>query len=334
MKVLDLYCGMGGFSLGFALALEGAEIHGVDIDRYAVETYNLNLGGFGCGAERADLLVWMPSGKSFDIVVGGPPCQPFSSLNRATSGERHPLFPTFRRYFELVREIRPRAFVFENVPGLLNSGFRELLEAQLLSLGREYRLSRGLLNAAHYGVPQTRARVIVVGIRRDGGKTFSFPRPTHSETGTPRMWLGAREALSGLADGFSVMVAGTTRRSSPNLVRSADSPSFTVAARFTGYAVIYLTWPESGHVRAMTLRESLRVQTFPDWWRFPEDASEQRRRRLVGEAVPPILAYRLAIAVGKALGLRTREPPKEGEWDLPYFRRAFADYFEKVDGDG
>jgi hypothetical protein len=55
---------------------------------------------------------------------------------------------------------------------------------------------------------------------------------------------------------------------------------------------------------------------------------------LVGEAVPPILAYRLAVALGRTLGLRTREPPKEDEWDLPYFRRAFADYFEGTDENG
>jgi hypothetical protein len=53
-----------------------------------------------------------------------------------------------------------------------------------------------------------------------------------------------------------------------------------------------------------------------------------RRYKLVGEAVPPILAYRLAITLGKALGLQTKEPPRAEEWDLPYFRRAFADYFD------
>ena len=62
VRVLDLYCGMGGLSLGIALALEGAEVHGVDIDPYAVSTYNLNLNGLGCRAVVADLLSWRPSG--------------------------------------------------------------------------------------------------------------------------------------------------------------------------------------------------------------------------------------------------------------------------------
>jgi len=75
IRMLDLYCGMGGLSLGFALAL-GAEITGLDIDRWAVETYNLNLARFGCKAMVQDVLKWEPEGE-FDLIVGGSPCQPF-----------------------------------------------------------------------------------------------------------------------------------------------------------------------------------------------------------------------------------------------------------------
>jgi DNA (cytosine-5)-methyltransferase 1 len=97
IRVLDLYCGMGGLSLGFTLALR-AGITGLDIDRWAVETYNLNLGRFGCKAAVQDVLKWEPEGD-FDLVIGGPPCQPFSLANTKRRGEDHPLFPTFPRFF-------------------------------------------------------------------------------------------------------------------------------------------------------------------------------------------------------------------------------------------
>jgi hypothetical protein len=86
---------------------------------------------------------------------------------------------------------------------------------------------------------------------------------------------------------------------------------------------------EKGEViyRKLTVRECLRIQSFPDWWRFPNACPISKRYELVGEALPPILAFRLGIALGRALNLPTGEPPREDEWALPYFRRAFADYF-------
>jgi DNA (cytosine-5)-methyltransferase 1 len=323
---------MGGFSLGFVLALEDTSAYGIDIDRYAVETYNLNLGRFNCRAERADLLVWEPDGKDFDIIIGGSPCQPFSTANRYNMGAKHPLFPTFRRYFELVGAVFPRVFVFENVTGLLRPRFRVLLEAHLSRLARDYHIKYGIFNAADYGVPQTRLRVIVIGIRRDERAEFVFPAPTHSESGKPAKWVGAKEALEGLENDF-IYTAAALGYSDRESIRSADKPIFTILTKFSGTKVICLVW-SSGRIKKLGSREGMRFQSFPDWWRFPETVSETRRMRLVGEAVPPILAYRLAIAVGKALGIRTREPPREEEWDLPYFRRAFADYFDGMGGNG
>jgi DNA (cytosine-5)-methyltransferase 1 len=134
--------------------------------------------------------------------------------------------------------------------------------------------------------------------------------------------------------GFSPLYLSRNRRP------EWDEPSFTVLAsarheplhpasepmvkagrdewRFAAGGVVY---------RRLSVRECLRVQSFPDWWRFPANVSTTKKYRLVGEAVPPILAYRLAVALGRALGLPVREPPREEEWALPYFRRAFANYF-------
>ena len=105
-----------------------------------------------------------------------------------------------------------------------------------------------------------------------------------------------------------------------------DNPSTTVRASFHKIPPD-ATIRQGETYRRLTVRECLRLQSFPDWWMFPKDVSVSRKYRLVGEAVPPILAFRLAVALGKALGLQTREPPDSEEWWLPYFRRAFQDYY-------
>jgi len=435
MRVLDLFCGMGGLSLGAALALEGAEIHGVDIDGHAVETYNLNLSRLGCWAERADLLAWEPGGE-YDMVVGGPPCQAFSLANTKNCGERHPLFPTFRRYFDLVRSLRPVAFVFENVRGLVSQKFRHLLDYQFRALAEAYRIRYSVLNAVDYGVPQKRQRVIVAGIRRDVGVEPVLPQQTHAPHGAALLdsrvlhrWLTVREAIGDLLDAPPIIVHRGHSGGRKTSVAPPDGPSYTVGAMSgggRGRNVMYLLtdhimtekggstygpWDwgcrmmridepantitekhRSGQLvevplmphqekhppldydeparavqshtaktsrdlllplelpattvlgdprasthghhyrrnqyyfRRLTVRECMRLQSFPDWWGWPENISTSKRYKLVGEAVPPILAYRLAVALGKALGIPVKEPPREEDWGLPYFRRAFADY--------
>ena len=87
------------------------------------------------------------------------------------------------------------------------------------------------------------------------------------------------------------------------------------------------------YYRRLSVRECMRLQSFPDWWAFPENTSRTRMYKLVGEAVCPILAYRLAVHIGKFMGWRVREPPRREEWQIPYFYRAFADYFNELRSD-
>jgi DNA (cytosine-5)-methyltransferase 1 len=437
---------MGGLSLGFALALENVEILGLDIDKDAVLTYNLNLVKYGCRARRQDILLWKPSG-SYDIVIGGPPCQPFSHANVTNIGETHPLYPTFPRFFDVILALKPKAFLMENVKGLLRKRFEQILQKQLGRVAGEYNVWHAVLNAVHHGVPQRRERLFVVGIRKDVATEFRFPEPTHGEKPIARLdgtavykWVTLREAIGDLAplsseevsslivtseaverirkeredenrywtkmefpddpDKPARTIAAHTvegvkkstivvpmpaiafRDSEGNVVEipwtrfqdkhkplDPDEPSSTVIsnlAKSSRYALIpvakgdevyqgsfsslYLSrdrrqeWtepsrtvlasarheplhPASGVVyRRLSVKECLRVQSFPDWWRFPVNVSTTKKYKLIGEAVPPVLAYRLALALAKTLGLPTREPPREEEWQLPYFHRAFADY--------
>jgi DNA (cytosine-5)-methyltransferase 1 len=380
VRVLDLYCGMGGLSLGFALAL-GARVTGLDIDKWAVETYNLNLSRFGCRAMVQDVLKWEPKGE-FDLVIGGSPCQPFSVANTKRRGEDHPLFPTFPRFFDIVLKLRPKVFLMENVKGLITKTFARYL-IQQLSRMQDYHVKYAVLNATDYGVPQRRERLFVVGIRKDLGAGFEFPRPTHAQEeyvdlngNRVKKWITLREAIgdiiylppAGKAEMTGKQKTGTIpfmdsagrvielpwslyQKKHPLL--DPDKPSYTLYSHMAkssrdallpvnehimtdwGARVMDADSPantitekhRSGQLlpavyRRLTVRECLRIQSFPDWWRFPDGCSVSRRYKLVGEAVPPILAYRMAVAIGKALGLKVRNVTGS-DFLLPYFGRVF-----------
>jgi DNA (cytosine-5)-methyltransferase 1 len=346
MLALDLYCGMGGLSLGFLLAVEGLRVHGIDVNPLAVKAYNANLPGGR--AEVGDALKWTPE-EEYDLVIGGSPCQPFSIINNRRPATEHPLFPTFARFFDIVVATQPEAFVLENVEGLTDSRNFHHLEAQLARL-RGYRVKWKVLDAADYGVPQRRERLIVVGIRDDLGVQPEFPRSTHAERESLTL-TGERlhrhvtlgEAIADLLDLDPPPGCLLTPRQVERIRRERanasgihwgtmefpdrlDRPCRTISSHTVEGSkreTIVLAWRRG--YRRLTVKECLRIQTFPDWWTLPE-AGEKALHRLVGEAVPPVFAYRLACALARSLGWRTREPPKPEEWMLPFFERAFADY--------
>jgi len=376
MRVLDLYCGMGGLSLGFAIA--GARCYGLDIDKWAVATYNLNLSKLGSKAEIQDVLFWRPSGD-WDLIVGGPPCQPFSLANLRRKGKDHPLYPTFPRYFDVVLALRPQAFLLENVKGLLTRQLKPILEEQLKRVARLYRIRYEVLNAANYGVPQRRERLFVLGIRKDLGIKPTFPPPTHDKEPQVTLdgrridrWVTVREAIGDLLALVPIKLqrphhsrlrqvnswdepSWCLRRNSDrellvpltlpvtdhellnnkiyefeqaSRVMSADKPSYTITVKSrTGPLVETHTLKNSSPVcyRRLTIKECLRLQSFPDWWRFPKATSPSKKYELVGEAVPPVLAYRLAVLIMRLLGGEPKWPPTREDFDLPYFERAFPE---------
>ena len=162
--VLDLFAGCGGLSLGFEAA--GYKTIGYEMDKAATQTYNRNLEG-ECTAIKLDLGFEYPQAE---IIIGGPPCQPFSvgghqkGLEDARDG-----FPIF---IDAVKKLHPSIFMFENVRGLLysNKWYFELVLDELKKLG--YIIEFKLLNAVNFGVPQNRERLFVFGHRAK----FEFPK--------------------------------------------------------------------------------------------------------------------------------------------------------------
>jgi DNA (cytosine-5)-methyltransferase 1 len=213
MNSIELFAGAGGLALGTSHA-GFQHLAVIEWDAHACRTLQANslrhAGGIGqWSVDRRDLrdYHYTPYKGMVDFVFGGPPCQPFSlGGNHKGHEDNRNMFPSAIR---AVREVEPKAFMFENVKGLLRKGFANYFSYIKLQLsypsvirrseedwsdhlGRLERLYTGgvapeynvvyrLLNAADYGVPQQRERVFLVGIRSDIRASFSFPEPTHDE---------------------------------------------------------------------------------------------------------------------------------------------------------
>ena len=197
--VFDLFCGTGGFSYGMEQAALGFETRfGIDVLPIATKTFQQNHTGAAgmCGdirkirraqVEDATRLVR----DEVDVIVGGPPCQGFSSIRpfRSTNDD-DPRNSLFEEYASFVNYFRPRVFVLENVVGLATHKDGETIEImQECFRAVGYNCEWRLLNAANYGVPQKRERLIMIG-GRDGVKPV-FPQPTHHFSGPT---IGYRDA--------------------------------------------------------------------------------------------------------------------------------------------
>ena len=190
-KVVDLFAGVGGLSYGFAHdpafeIIAANEILKPMAEAYSqnhpnVKVYNKDIKEFSIEDLTRDLGV---KKGDVDVVVGGPPCQAYSTVGKRLIDD--PRGKLFQEYYRILSELRPKLFVFENVKGLLSMQGGELINtiSQLFeSLG--YRMHRRLLNAADYGTPQIRERVILIGTLDN--RPFTYPRPTHynPELGEP-----------------------------------------------------------------------------------------------------------------------------------------------------
>jgi DNA (cytosine-5)-methyltransferase 1 len=170
---MDVFAGCGGMTRGFVDTGRFEPVFAVEMDEGAAATYAANFGGGHVVADKIENIAHFPK---VDVVIGGPPCQGFSALNRGGVGlERRTLW---REYLRALRESAPAAFVMENVPELLRSAeydaFSRAVREDLRHLG--YTLEGRILNAADYGVPQRRRRAIVIGIR---GSDVPWPEQTH-----------------------------------------------------------------------------------------------------------------------------------------------------------
>ncbi|MGD2353366.1 DNA cytosine methyltransferase [Bacillus subtilis] len=303
LTVLELFCGGGLGAIGFKAA--GYDIvKALDFDKNAVKAYRHN---FGDHVEQADInAVDIDSLPNTDVVFGGPPCQDFSVAGKGAGvdGERGKLV---WRYLEIIAAKQPKAFVFENVKGLITKRHRPTFDALIEKFNEiGYEISWSVLSAWDYGVAQKRERVFIVGMRKDLGFTFEFPKPLEGDYQTRVL----RDVIGNLPEPIpSELNPQDGRYSSQYLSRNRvvpwDSPAFTVLTNPRDASI----HPADGsltmeHVRngtrnprRFTVRECLRIQSAPDTYVLPDDISLSAQYRIVGNGI----ASRVAWYIGRAL---------------------------------
>jgi len=310
--IVSTFSGCGGLDLGFHM--EGYKtLWANDFSEWAVKSFRENLGDV---IHLNDITKIDPyTDKSIpecDIVLGGFPCQDFSIIWKqpGLNGKRGGLY---RHFLEFVDAKKPKAFIAENVKGLLTANDGKAIETIIKdfeSIEPGYIVKPHLYNFAEYGVPQFRERVLIVGIRRDTGFNFVHPKPTHGPNGY-LPYVTAGDALQGVEkvsfNNERLNCLDKTRRmlelipeggnftdvpkDHPLYVKGMishvyrriklDEPAKTIIAAGGGGTWGY-HFPEP---RPLTNRERARLQSFPDDFKFIGSTTEVRRQ--IGNAVPP-----------------------------------------------
>lgn len=289
--VLDLFAGCGGLSLGFEAA--GFSTIGYEMNPDAAATYNANLKG-NCIVEKLNLDFEYPNAE---IIIGGPPCQPFSvggnqnGVNDSRNG-----FPFF---IDAIRKVKPKVFMFENVRGLLysNKWYLEIVIEELRSLG--YNVEYKLLNAVNFGVPQNRERLFLIGHNSE----FNFPKEENVKTTVGdaisdlmNTFPLESKFLNASQDAYIAKYEKASKCVNPRDLYS-DRPARTLTCRNLSGATgdMQRVKLEDGRRRRVLVREAARLQSFPDSFEFT--GAETSKFNQIGNAVPPLLAYKIALAI-------------------------------------
>ena len=312
---LDLFAGCGGLALGFEAA--GFKTIGYEMSHDACETYNKNLHGvcheliLSCGLELIDRA---------DVIIGGPPCQPFSvgGLQQGRRDSRNG-FPIF---LDAVERYQPKVAVFENVRGMLykNRGYLDEIIRSFQSLN--YSVEVELLNAAAYGVPQRRERLFVVAHRGAWrrARVINTHKPFTSGEALGELALSVPKDAKFLTASMDEYVAKYEAKSKCIRPRDLylDRPSRTVTCRNLCGATgdMLRIRLRDGRRRRLTVKEGARLQGFPDWFDFVGTQDSQFNQ--IGNAVPPLLAKAVAKSVLECLNHENKES------DIAPAERAFS----------
>ena len=324
MNLVSLFAGCGGLDLGFEKA--GFNIVWAnEFDETIHDTYRLNHPNTVLNTSDIRTL----TGEDIpdcDGIIGGPPCQSWSEGGKRL-GIVDPRGQLFLDYIRIVKDRAPKFFVIENVQGILDGKHKESLNRFMSELHNAgYSITYELLNAADYKIPQDRFRVFFIGIRSDLSNKFIFPNAVDSEPITLRKAIGdiietPRYYSDEMVEGdnpqrlnHDVYVGAYDEKyMARNRVRNWDETSFTIQAQARNAPLhpqapkmIYVSSNQRAFVkgaehlyRRLSVRECARIQTFPDSFKFIyQDIKDGYK--MVGNAVPPRLAWYLAIQMKKA----------------------------------
>ena len=316
LRVASLFCGCGGTDIGILGSFDYLGKHyssnhteivyANDIEQSACELFERN---FGIKPDNRDIREVSSSElPEFDILTGGFPCQSFSIVaqNPKRLGIKDEKGMLFFEMCRILRDRHPKCFIAENVKGIMTANKREafpLIIKEFEDSG--YDVKYTVLNAATYGVPQKRERVIIVGFRKDLKIHFEFPETVCNneddyvalrnciEEDVPEKYYFSEKAVAGMMK----------NRESMNKGRAQDisKPCNTVGAHLAKVS-LNSTDPvlfENGRYRRFTPREVARIQSFPD--NFHLVGSESAQYRALGNAIPPVMFWYVARKVSECL---------------------------------
>ncbi len=306
IKAVSLFCGCGGSDTGLHKA--GFQIvFANDCSKYAKALYEANLPETDFRCQDIGEIRSFPDAE---LLVGCYPCQGFSQGGARDSNRK--INYLYRDFDRALGQIRPKAFIVENVPGMRRSDFRHLLRNQIVRFRLAgYLVSHALLNAVDFGVAQERARIFLVGIRSDLGVRYHFPTPTHSRDGEVK-YKTIGDALAGMPhwpageycdDKFHWYYMSRNRR------RDWSEPSKTIVSHprhmplhpISPHLIRIHTdkwiWSSNDPRRRFSYKEAAMLQGFDRNFSFPDTGTMREKYEAVGNAVPPPLFQAVAQAI-------------------------------------
>ncbi len=312
-KVASLFCGCGGADVGILggfifnkkryKKLPCKLVYALDIDQKAINTHKENLKctkvvcGDICEIDSSDI-------PEHDILVGGFPCQSFSTVNPT----KNPFDDRANLYKQMVRiakEKQPKVFVAENVKGFMTLHKGAIFKKVISDFNEAgYRTYAQLVNAADYGVPQKRERVIIVGIRHDIAGEYVFPEKPNEGKWVPlsvavselaideKKYYFSKKAVEGMKNAKNNMKRG--------LAQNLDEPCLTITSHLAKVSLnsrdpVLLVDPGNELYRRFTPREAARIQSFPDEFIFA--GTETDAYRQIGNAIPPVMFWHISNSV-------------------------------------
>ena len=374
MRIVDLFSGAGGLTFGFYYNLINGEfvrnencdiIFANEFDSAAAEAFRINFPDLNMvekdikHLKRAEILRLIGD-EEVDLIIGGPPCQSYSTIGRRVYDDKAKLY---NEYYRLLEIIRPRMFLFENVKGMLSmkdeNGDKviDVIENKFANIDGEfgYHIEYDVLDAVHYGVPQHRERVFIIGIRNDLNIEWEFPEgngeiitlrqaisdfpvissgeeitdygETRPQNEYQRIMRGDTQVLTchflavygdKIQTIMNHVIPGEGRNYINKIVEDgilgeeykltsgynntygrlyADQPCTTITNNMSTPSGLRCIHYDQN--RALTPREGARIQSFPDWFQFR--GNRRQIKTQIGNAVPPLLAMKLAEALQRIL---------------------------------
>lgn len=320
-KVISLFSGCGGADLGIIGGFYYLNrfydehnfeiVHASDIDVKAVNTYNANFEKHH--AKVIDIRDLSLVGYQADLIIGGFPCQPFSTVNPTKQPHKKEV-QLFWEMARIINEVKPKIFIAENVKGFfrLKEGYYfNLACKEFSSLG--YNIFSKLLNSSDYGIPQKRERIFIVGIRNDIDAEFTFPDITHGENGNLLEKVKLKEVIKSLwpEDNkyfFSQRAVEGVKKAKPNMKRALaqdlNGQCLTITSHLAKVSLnsrdpVLLVDAEKELYRRFSPSEAASIQSFPNDFSFVGSQGDAYRQ--IGNAIPPVLMWHLAYETEKLL---------------------------------